>query len=92
MLLSVTLPVQRGTAGFFGCASLVSDAMRHYRVGRFRCRGFLCAERGSRQVLRLKYYLQGGDFSRNLSGLNLNAHSPGTSFAPVTEMTEPIID
>jgi len=24
--------------------------------------------------------------------LNLNAHLPGTSFAPVTEMTEPIID
>jgi len=25
-------------------------------------------------------------------GLNLNGHCPGTSFAPVTEMTEPIID
>lgn len=28
-------------------------------------------QRGNRQVLRVKYYLQGGDFIRNPQGLNL---------------------
>lgn len=42
-----------------------------YRVGRFVAMAFLNTERGNRQVLRIKYYLQGGDFIRNPQGLNL---------------------
>ncbi|WP_287048953.1 hypothetical protein [Culturomica sp.] len=87
----MTLPIQRGTAGFIGCASLVSDAMRHHRVGRFRCRGFSCAGIGSRQVLRLKYNLQVEISAVTLQGLSLTVRYPETSFAPVMEMTDTVI-
>ena len=72
------------------CAFIVIGTMRHYQVGRFRCRGFISFGKGNRQVLRLKYNPKGGDFSRNPKGLNLTVHYHGATFAPVTGMTAPI--
>lgn len=55
---------------------------------------FLCAGRGNRQVLRLKYnpkHSAGVEISAvTRQGLNLNVHSHGTIFAPSTEMIDTI--
>lgn len=57
---------------------------------------FLCAGRGNRQVLRLKYNpkrSKGVEISVvTRQGLNLNVHSHRTTFAPSTRMSTPIIN
>ena len=87
---SCLTPLNRKSKSEKRCAFSVIRTMRYNRFGRFRCRGFIWFGRENGQVLRLKYYPKGGDFSRNQESLNLTVHCHGITFAPVMEMTEPI--